>query len=100
MTGLRTCDHHDFVVFVYEKFLLNNDEDQMMNTYFDRHVMMTKVAKLEEEMMVVVIVALNMDHHMSDNKLNLDKQLNVEDNMVDRNLVFVNDSSMISEHYF
>jgi len=102
---LRTCVDYDFdfVVFVYETSLVDNDQDQTMNTYFDRHEMMMMVAvvvmKLEEEKPVVVIVALDMDLRRLDNKLDRCKQLDDEDNMVDRNLVVVNDSSMIHEHF-
>jgi hypothetical protein len=76
----------------------------MMNTYFDRHemmmmMMMVVVMKLEEEKPVVVIVALDMDLRKLDNKLDRCKQLDDEDNMVDRNLVFVNDSLMINVHF-
>jgi len=67
----------------------------MMNAYFDRHEMMKM---LEEEKLVVVIVALNMDLHMFDNKPDLYKELD-EDNKVDRNLAFVNDSLMINENF-
>jgi hypothetical protein len=40
-----------------------------------------------------------MDLHMFDNKLDRRKQPHDEDNMVDRNLVVVNDLSMIHEHF-
>jgi hypothetical protein len=101
---LRTCVDYgfDFVVFVYVTLLVDNDQDQMMtNTYFDRHVMMMVVAmKLEvENPVVVVIVALDMDHRKFDNKPDRCKQLDEEDNMMDRNLVFVNDSSMVNVHF-
>jgi hypothetical protein len=93
-------------VFVYETSLVDNDQDQTMNTYFDRHEMMMMitmmvvvVVMLEEEKPVVVIVALNMDLHRFDNKLDRRKQLDDEDNMVDRNLEFVNDSLMINVHF-
>jgi hypothetical protein len=48
----------------------DNDQDQMMNSYFDRHEMMM-VAMLDEEekVVVVVIVALNTDLRMLDNML-------------------------------
>jgi hypothetical protein len=76
----------------------------MTNTYSDRHEMMMMmvvvVVKLEEEKpVVVVIVALDMDLRRLDNKLDRCKQLDDEDNMVDRNLVFVNDSLMINVHF-
>jgi hypothetical protein len=79
--------------------LEDNDQDPMMNTYFDKHeTMMMAEVMLKEKKVVEVIVALNMDLHMFDNKLDRCKQLHDEDNMVDRNLVVVNDSSMIHEH--
>ncbi len=42
---LRTCVDYgfDFVVFVYVTLLVDNDQDQMMNTYVDRHEMMMKL---------------------------------------------------------
>jgi hypothetical protein len=101
---LRTCVDYDcdFVVVVYETSLMDNDQNlKTMNTYFDRHEMMmvvVVVVKLKEEKLVVVIVALDMDLRRLDNKLNRRKQLD-EDNMVDRNLVFVNGSLMINVHF-
>jgi len=82
---------------------VNNDQNQMMNTYFDGHemmmMMMVVVVKLVEEKPVVVVVALDMDLRKFDNKLDQYKQLDDEDNMVDRNLVFVNDSLRINVHF-
>jgi len=79
--------------------LEDNDQDPMMDTYFDKHETMMAGVMLKEKKVVEVIVALNMDLHMFDNKLDRCKQLHDEDNMVDRNLVIVNDSSMIHEHF-
>jgi hypothetical protein len=79
----------------------DNDQNQMTNAYFDRHeMMMTVVEMLEEEKVVVVVVfvALNMDLHMFDNKLDLYKELD-EDNMVNINPAVVNDSSTINEDF-
>jgi len=81
--------------------LEDNDQDPMMDTYFDKHetMMMMAAVMSKEKKVVEVIVALNMDLHMFDNKLDRCKQPHDEDNMVDRNLVVVNDSSMIHEHF-
>ncbi len=100
---LRTCVDYDFdfVVIVDGILLEDNDQDPMMDTYFDKHetMMMMAGVMLKEKKVVEVIVALNMDLHMFDNKLDRYKQPHDEDNMVDRNLVVVNDSSMIHEHF-
>ncbi len=61
---LRTCVDYgfDFVVIVYATSQMNVDQDQMMmNTYVDRHVMMMVVVvamKLEVENPVVVVVVV------------------------------------------
>jgi hypothetical protein len=101
---LRTCVDYgfDFVVFVYATSLVDDDQDQMMmNTYVDRHVMMMMVVamKLEVEKPVVVIVAFDMDLRKFDNKPDRCRQPDEEDNMMNRNPVLVNDSSMINVHF-
>jgi hypothetical protein len=60
----RTCVDYDYD-FAYDVGMSTYDQYQAMNTYFDKHEMVM----LEEETSAVEVVALDMDHHMHDNKL-------------------------------
>lgn len=80
--SIRTCVDFDYD-FVDDVVMSIDDHYQMMNTYFDRNEMVM----LKEETQVVVNVALDMDHHMFDNKLDHCKSMVVDN----KDLVFVND---------
>lgn len=81
---------------------MGNDQNSMKNACFDRHetrMMLKAEIMAEEESRRVAIVALDMDRHTFENKLDRNTLPDEEDNKVDRNRVFVRDSSMRHEHF-
>jgi hypothetical protein len=58
-------------------------------------MMIVVEVKSKEETQVVEVVALNMDHRMFDNMLDHCKSLDADN----RNLVLVNDASMVDENF-